>query len=206
MRSRSPWLLSMRSTCFYSSLAVSHWPHIWACTAVVIRYASPPTFNALEQGLLKNSQDYVRENGITNGSYNMTKRCREEQAVCAFLWFGFAAWAASLILSVMSMRGGTSGLRRGTHQVALYFELSAIFSSPACADYNRNWKSMSTLFLTTSDGAFCLLNHFAYALAPRITSLKIYHNRSGRRSSQTQPMKHDPRIILGDLGLAHVGR
>ncbi|KAL8720287.1 MAG: hypothetical protein Q9225_002825 [Loekoesia sp. 1 TL-2023] len=55
---------------------------------------------------------YVIHNKITNGSYNPKKRCHEEQAACAFLWFGFAAWAGSLILSALSSRGGTSGLRR----------------------------------------------------------------------------------------------
>ncbi|KAL8733916.1 MAG: hypothetical protein Q9181_003408 [Wetmoreana brouardii] len=37
-------------------------------------------------------QSYVDNNKITNGSLNPKKRCREEQAVCAFLWFGFGAW------------------------------------------------------------------------------------------------------------------
>ncbi|KAL8934975.1 MAG: hypothetical protein Q9216_005645 [Gyalolechia sp. 2 TL-2023] len=62
-------------------------------------------------------QSYVANNKITNGAVDMTKRCREEQAVCAFLWFGFAAWAGSLILSFLSSRGGTSGLRRGPGKV-----------------------------------------------------------------------------------------
>ncbi|KAL8979023.1 MAG: hypothetical protein Q9205_005545 [Flavoplaca limonia] len=59
------------------------------------------------------NQLYVDTNQITNGSFNRPKRCREMQAVCAFLWFGFAAWAASLGLSALASRGGgTSGLRR----------------------------------------------------------------------------------------------
>ncbi|KAI4150481.1 MAG: hypothetical protein L6R39_002265 [Caloplaca ligustica] len=60
-------------------------------------------------------KSYVENNNITKGSHNPSKRCREEQAACAFLWFGFAAWAASLILSALASRGGTSGLRRGEH-------------------------------------------------------------------------------------------
>ncbi|CAO1600402.1 MAG: hypothetical protein L6R36_006807 [Xanthoria steineri] len=61
---------------------------------------------------------YVLTNKITNGSRNPSKRCREMQAVCAFLWFGFAAWAASLALSALASRGGgTSGLRRGPGKV-----------------------------------------------------------------------------------------
>ncbi|KAL9104829.1 MAG: hypothetical protein Q9163_000277 [Psora crenata] len=60
---------------------------------------------------------YLRSNGITNGAPNMSKRCREAQATTAFLWFGFAAFAGSLIFSVLSMRGSTtprpSIIRRG---------------------------------------------------------------------------------------------
>ncbi|KAI4196226.1 MAG: hypothetical protein LQ350_006679 [Teloschistes chrysophthalmus] len=56
---------------------------------------------------------YVLSNKITNGSHNPSKRCREAQAVTAFLWFGFAAWLGSLVLSALSSRGGTGGLRRG---------------------------------------------------------------------------------------------
>lgn len=66
--------------------------------------------------MLTARQDYVRTNKVTNGNReNPSKRCREAQASCAFLWFGFAAWAASLVLSALSSRGGTSGLRRGKH-------------------------------------------------------------------------------------------
>ncbi|KAI4160195.1 MAG: hypothetical protein LQ342_005907 [Letrouitia transgressa] len=63
---------------------------------------------------------YVLTNGITNGSNNPHKRCREAQAVTAFLWFGFAAWVGSLILSALSSRGGASirgGIRRGPGKV-----------------------------------------------------------------------------------------
>lgn len=54
------------------------------------------------------NEDYVRSNGITNGSRNMGKRCREAQAVCAFLWFGFAAYLASAVFSGLALRGGKS--------------------------------------------------------------------------------------------------
>ncbi|KAL9022050.1 MAG: hypothetical protein Q9185_000791 [Variospora sp. 1 TL-2023] len=60
---------------------------------------------------------YVTTNRVTRTSDNPSKRCRESQAACAFLWFGFAAWAASLVLSALSSRGGTSGLRRGPGKV-----------------------------------------------------------------------------------------
>lgn len=64
-------------------------------------------------------QSYVLTNKITNGSHNPSKRCREEQAVTAFLWFGFAAWAGSLVLSALSSRGSTGGLRRGRYFTTL---------------------------------------------------------------------------------------
>ena len=67
-------------------------------------------------------QGYVIDNKITNGSLNPSKRCREMQAVCAFLWFGFAAWAASLGLSALASRGGgTSGLRRGMSTTSIMY-------------------------------------------------------------------------------------
>ncbi|MCJ1307720.1 hypothetical protein MMC25_001368 [Agyrium rufum] len=60
---------------------------------------------------------YLKSNGVVNGSNNRSKRCHEAQAVCAFLWFGFAAYAASTVFSGLSSRGGGTsfrgGLRRG---------------------------------------------------------------------------------------------
>lgn len=58
-------------------------------------------------------KDYVRSNYITNGSTNMAKRCHEAQAVCAFLWFGFASYAGSLVFSGLAARGGGANLRSG---------------------------------------------------------------------------------------------
>jgi len=50
----------------------------------------------------------------------MNKRCHEAQAVTAFLWFGFLAFAASAVLSGLqgrgsgvNMRGGAGGIRKG---------------------------------------------------------------------------------------------
>ncbi|KAK4949173.1 hypothetical protein LTR66_014070 [Elasticomyces elasticus] len=65
--------------------------------------------------------DYTLHNSVTNGAYDTTKRCHEAQAVAAFLWFGFLAFAASTVLSGlqsrgsggMNMRGGMGGIRRG---------------------------------------------------------------------------------------------
>lgn len=55
---------------------------------------------------------YTFTNPITNGSTNPAKRCREAQAVTAFLWFGFAAFAASLVMTGLTSGGSTSS--RGT--------------------------------------------------------------------------------------------
>jgi hypothetical protein len=45
----------------------------------------------------------------------MGKRCREAQAVTAFLWFGFACYAASAVIDAFSgkvnLRSG--GIRKG---------------------------------------------------------------------------------------------
>jgi len=59
---------------------------------------------------------YTRSNHITNGSANSSKRCHEAQASTAFLWFGFAAYAASTVLSGLESRGtnvNMRGIRRG---------------------------------------------------------------------------------------------
>jgi hypothetical protein len=56
-------------------------------------------------------QHYLRTNGVTNGAVNKSKRCTEMQASCAFLFFGFAAFAASLVFSAFGMGGGGANLR-----------------------------------------------------------------------------------------------
>lgn len=69
--------------------------------------------------------DYVNSNVVTVGSGDPYKRCHEAQAVCAFLWFGFAAWVGSIVLSAMGgssgpsmkFRGGAGGVRRGPSRV-----------------------------------------------------------------------------------------
>lgn len=63
-----------------------------------------------------NNPNYTRTNHITNGSLDTTKRCREAQASTAFLWFGWAAWTASMVFSLMAGKGGANlrgGIRRG---------------------------------------------------------------------------------------------
>jgi len=61
---------------------------------------------------------YIHTNKVTNGAANAGKRCHEAQASTAFLWFGFAAYAASTVLSGLQSRGGgginmRGGIRRG---------------------------------------------------------------------------------------------
>jgi len=62
------------------------------------------------------NKPYIRTNFVTNGSPNMEKRCREAQASTAFLWFGFAAFAISTVLSGLQSRGSANvhggGIRR----------------------------------------------------------------------------------------------
>ncbi|ORY03861.1 marvel domain-containing protein [Clohesyomyces aquaticus] len=53
---------------------------------------------------------YTRSNHITNGSPDTKKRCHEAQASTAFLWFGWAAFTASLIISAMG-GSGTMNMR-----------------------------------------------------------------------------------------------
>jgi len=66
------------------------------------------------------NSDYTENNYITNGSSNRGKRCHEAQASTAFLWFGFAGFVISAVLSALggsgsgvNMRGGMGGIRRG---------------------------------------------------------------------------------------------
>jgi hypothetical protein len=57
------------------------------------------------------NHSYLINNEITNGSYNMSKRCREAQASTAFLWFAWAGYMASVIVSVFMARSSTVNLR-----------------------------------------------------------------------------------------------
>lgn len=62
---------------------------------------------------------YTLTNEITNSSSNTKKRCHEAQASTAFLWFMWAGFTASLVLSVLAGRStgvnlrGRTGSRRG---------------------------------------------------------------------------------------------
>ncbi|KAL4784908.1 marvel domain-containing protein [Aspergillus varians] len=57
------------------------------------------------------NREYILSNEITNGSRNPTKRCREAQATTAFLWFAWAGFAASMVLSVLQSRRAGANLR-----------------------------------------------------------------------------------------------
>lgn len=60
------------------------------------------------------NRDWTRSNRITNGSNNTGSRCREAQAVTAFLWFNFALFLFSLFLTLTSSGGvNMRGPRRG---------------------------------------------------------------------------------------------
>ncbi|KAF8456450.1 marvel domain-containing protein [Kalaharituber pfeilii] len=54
------------------------------------------------------NRSFLGSNGITNGGgyYDMEKRCREAQALCAFFWFGFVAWGLSALLDKWEMAKG----------------------------------------------------------------------------------------------------
>jgi len=56
---------------------------------------------------------YLASNDLTNGSNSPTKTCRELQASTAFLWFLFAAFAASMVVSFLGSRGSFSSGRGG---------------------------------------------------------------------------------------------
>lgn len=53
---------------------------------------------------------YVLTNKLTRGSGNPHKRCREEQATTAFLWFAFASYLYSTVYSGLATRGGGANL------------------------------------------------------------------------------------------------
>merc|ERR1712000_338481 len=58
--------------------------------------------------------DYYNSNNVAGGS---EKKCREAQASTAFLWFGFASFLASTVITGLNTRGGANtragGIRRG---------------------------------------------------------------------------------------------
>ncbi|EAW11636.1 MARVEL domain-containing protein [Aspergillus clavatus NRRL 1] len=57
------------------------------------------------------NNQYTLHNEVTNGSHNREKRCREAQASTAFLWFAWAGYMASTIISILMARGSTESMR-----------------------------------------------------------------------------------------------
>ncbi|KAI9374221.1 membrane-associating domain-containing protein [Aspergillus egyptiacus] len=74
-------------------------------------------FAAILQAHSCSNEDYTLNNEITNGSDNPEKRCREAQASTAFLWFAWAGYAASWILSIIMSRSAGANLRPRTGPV-----------------------------------------------------------------------------------------
>ena len=64
------------------------------------------------------NKSYINDNDVTNGSTDPEKRCREAQAATAFIWFNWALFTATTVMSFLASRsvGGvsvvSSGIRR----------------------------------------------------------------------------------------------
>jgi len=61
---------------------------------------------------------YTLTNKLTAGSFDTSKRCHELQASCAFFWFLFASFLATVALTVVGGGlsggvGGRGGIRKG---------------------------------------------------------------------------------------------
>lgn len=56
---------------------------------------------------------YTRSNKVTNSSASTERNCRQAQATTAFLWFGWAAFVATLIMNIMGGGGSGANLRGG---------------------------------------------------------------------------------------------
>ena len=93
----------------------------WFCAAVALAAElgahscsnSVSTIAQQIESCLTFFQSYTHRNHITNGSNNTHDRCQEAQAATAFLWFGWAAFTASLIFSFLDGRSGGANMRGG---------------------------------------------------------------------------------------------
>lgn len=54
---------------------------------------------------------YTHSNHVLNSSANTEQNCRQAQATTAFLWFGWAAFVASLLFNFMNGRASGANLR-----------------------------------------------------------------------------------------------
>ena len=118
-----PVVVDGLNTLFFlaGGIALAAYLQVHSCTDAVSLHRPP--FQGFGEILWKGAdecQSYVNSNIVTSGSNDNTKRCREGQAVCAFMWFGFAAWLGSLVFSAfggsgstVNLRGGIGGIRRG---------------------------------------------------------------------------------------------
>ncbi|KAL5118533.1 hypothetical protein ACEQ8H_003548 [Pleosporales sp. CAS-2024a] len=61
---------------------------------------------------------YTTTNGVTNSSPDTEKNCRQAQATDAFLWFGFAAFVATLAINFINGRGSGANMRAGIRRGA----------------------------------------------------------------------------------------
>ncbi|PGH08771.1 hypothetical protein AJ79_05870 [Helicocarpus griseus UAMH5409] len=57
------------------------------------------------------NEEYTSTNTITRDGSDLEQRCREAQASTAFLWFLWAAFLASTIISGLAMRGSMVDMR-----------------------------------------------------------------------------------------------
>ena len=62
---------------------------------------------------LTDFQNYTLHNGVTNSSPSLEQNCRQAQTATAFLWFGWAAFVATLVVSAMAGKGSGANLRGG---------------------------------------------------------------------------------------------
>lgn len=56
---------------------------------------------------------YTSTNRVTNSSPNTQQNCRQAQATSAFLWFGWAAFVATLAFNLMNGSASGANLRGG---------------------------------------------------------------------------------------------
>jgi FtsH-binding integral membrane protein len=62
------------------------------------------------------NRNYTIHNGVTNSSPALEQNCRQAQTATAFLWFGWAAFVASLVFSFLNGRGSGANLRGGVRR------------------------------------------------------------------------------------------
>lgn len=61
-------------------------------------------------------QDYLNGNDTIYGSPDLPKRCHELQASCAFFWFLFATYCATLVLNMLDSRSSSGMSSRSSNR------------------------------------------------------------------------------------------